>query len=125
MAFLLAFGVISLSLACVGIFGLVSYSVNERVREIGIRIALGAGVRDVRGLVLRQTLAVVGAGVVIGLAGAAAASGALRALVYGVTPTDPVTLGFVAILLPAVGVIAAALPMRRATRIDPVEALRS
>ena len=124
MIFLLVFAGIAVTLACVGIYGLVSYSVNERVREIGIRMALGAVAQDVRRLVLRQTLTVVGLGVILGLGGAVAASGALRSLVYGISPTDPVTLIGVALLLPIVGLAAGALPTRRATRIHPVEALR-
>lgn len=124
MLFLAVFAGIAVTLACVGIYGLVSYSVNERVREIGIRMALGAAAQDVRRLVLRQTLVVVVLGVLIGLAAALGASGALRSLVYGISPTDPVTLLAVALLLPAVGVAAGVIPMRRATRIHPVEALR-
>jgi putative ABC transport system permease protein len=124
MAFLLVFAAISLTLACVGIYGLVTYAVNERVREIGIRMALGAVAADVRRLVLRQVLIIVGIGAFTGLLLSVAAAGSMRALVFGVSPTDPVTLGMVAILLPLVAIAAAALPARRATRIDPVEALR-
>lgn len=124
MAFLLTFAVISLMLACVGIYGLVSYAVNERVREIGIRMALGALAGDVRRLVLRQVMIIVGVGALAGLLLSVAAAGSMRALVFGVSPTDPVTLAVVAILLPLVAVAAAALPVRRATRIDPVDALR-
>ena len=124
MAFLLSFAIISLVLACVGIYGLVTYAVNERVREIGIRMALGAVAGDVRRLVLRQVLIIVGVGALAGLLLSVAAAGSMRALVFGVSPTDPVTLVVVAILLPSVAIAAAALPTRRATRIDPVEALR-
>lgn len=125
MVFLMAFAGIALTLACVGIYGLVSYSVNERIREIGIRMALGAVAHDVRRLVLRQTLTVVASGVLIGVAAAVAMSGAIRSLVYGISPTDPLTLVGVAVLLPIVGLAAGAIPTRRATRIHPVEALRS
>jgi len=124
MAFLIVFGVISLVLACVGIYGLVNFSVNERVREIGIRMALGAAAGDVRRLVLRQLVLIVGVGSLVGVGAAIAASGALRGLIFGISPTDPGTLLAVALLLPIVGVAAAALPVRRATHIDPVIALR-
>jgi len=122
--FLFTFAAIALLLACVGIHALVNYSVSERTREIGIRMALGAVAGDVRRLVLRQTLVVVGIGVTLGLAMSLAAGGALRALVFGVSPTDPVTLAIVAALLPIVGLLAAAAPAWRATHVDPVQALR-
>ncbi|MGQ0650179.1 MAG: FtsX-like permease family protein [Gemmatimonadaceae bacterium] len=111
-------------LACVGLYGLVNYSVNERVREIGIRMALGAAAHDVRRLVLQQTLVVVCIGAAIGTAGAVAGAQVMRSLVFGISPTDPLTLVAVAVLLPIVGLASGAVPTRRATRIHPVTALR-
>jgi putative ABC transport system permease protein len=118
------FAAIAMLLAAVGIYGLVSYSVNERVHEIGIRMALGAAARDVRRMLMRQTLAVVGVGAVVGIAGAVAGGGVLRSLVYGVRPSDPATIALVVLLLGVVAVLATAAPTRRATRIHPVLALR-
>ncbi|MBC7897986.1 MAG: ABC transporter permease, partial [Cytophagaceae bacterium] len=124
MTFLLVFSGIALVLASVGIYGLVSYSVAERGREIGIRMALGAEPQDVRQLVLRQTAIVLTIGCAIGVAGALALSGTVRSLVYGVSPSDPLTIVGVVVVLFVVGAIAGAIPTRRATRIQPVSALR-
>jgi putative ABC transport system permease protein len=121
---ILVFATIAMLLAAVGIYGLVSYSVSERVHEIGIRMALGAGAGDVRRMLMRQTLAVVGAGAAVGVAGAIAAGGALRSMVYGVSPSDPGTIAVVVLLLGGIAVLAIAAPTRRATRIHPVLALR-
>jgi ABC-type antimicrobial peptide transport system permease subunit len=124
MVLLAAFGMLALVLAAVGIYGVIAHSVAGRTREIGIRMALGARPRGVLGLVLRQGLGIVGAGLGAGLLGALAATRVLRAQLYGVTPDDPGTLLAVVALLATVAVAAIGLPARRAARIAPMEALR-
>ncbi len=119
------FALIALVLASVGIYGLVSHSVQERVREIGIRMALGADGKAIVRLVMRQLLTVVGVGSALGLAGSIALSGSIRSLVYGISATDPMTLVGVILLLIAVAVAAAALPAIRAARVHPVTAVRA
>ena len=112
-------------LACTGIFGVMAYAVTARTREIGIRIALGGQPRSVLGLVLRPGLALVAAGTGAGALAALAAGRLLASQLYGVRPTDPLVLGGTLVLLSAVGAAACYLPARRATRVDPVSALRS
>lgn len=119
-----AFAGLALSMATVGIYGVMAYSVSGRGREIGIRIALGAERREVRNLILREGLGWAALGAGIGLAGAVGLSGLLSSLLYGVTPRDPVTLGGVTLLLVSVAMIACYLPARRATKVDPMAALR-
>jgi len=123
MLLLLAFAGVALFLAAVGIYGVLAYSVTQRTRELGVRMALGGSPGGVFALVLRQGLRVLGLGLVIGLAGSLLLVHLIRALLYGVTPTDPVVLAGVAVILAAVGVLACVLPARRATRIEPVVAL--
>jgi putative ABC transport system permease protein len=118
------FAVLALVLAAVGIYGVVSYSVLQRTREIGIRIALGAQRRDVLLLGLKQGLGLTVLGVVVGIAGAFALTRVLGSLLYGVTPTDPLTFTMVSLLLTGVALIACWIPARRATRVDPMVALR-
>jgi ABC-type antimicrobial peptide transport system permease subunit len=120
-----AFAGVALLLAALGLFGVMSYAVAERRREIGIRVALGAHPRDVRGLVLRQALALVAAGIGIGLLGALAVSRTMASLLFELQPHDPLTLGGVASLLAVVALVASDLPARRATRVDPLVALRA
>jgi ABC-type antimicrobial peptide transport system permease subunit len=120
-----AFASVALLLAALGIFGVMSYAVVQRSREIGIRVALGALPGHVLGAVLRQALVLAGSGVMIGLGGALALSQALAGLLFDVSPTDPATLGGMAILLTTVALLASYLPARQATRVDPVVALRS
>ena len=124
MSLMAAFAVVALALAAVGIYGVVSYAVVRRTREIGIRMALGARPADVRSLILRQTSRFLLAGVVLGLAGALLATRLLSTLLYGVRPTDPVTFLTVPVVLAAVGLLAAWLPARRGARTDPWLALR-
>jgi putative ABC transport system permease protein len=119
-----AFAATALLLAGLGIYGVVSYSVARRTNEMGIRIALGAQAHDVYGLVLRQAMAPVVLGLAAGLAAAVAAGRILSSLLYEVKPDDPVTIGAVAVLLAAVGLVASFTPARRALRADPVAALR-
>ena len=118
------FGALGLLLACVGLYGLLSYSVTLRTREIGIRTALGAQRRDVLVLVLRQGLVLVIVGVTLGAAAATGVTRLLASLLYGVRPTDPFTFALTAALLIAIGLVASSLPARRATRVDPMTALR-
>ncbi|HOC17430.1 MAG TPA: ABC transporter permease [Vicinamibacterales bacterium] len=112
-------------IATCGIYGLMAYAVTQRRREIGVRVALGAERSDVLRLVLGRALQVVTAGAVLGLAGAIAVTRVLRTFLFGVTPTDPLAFTVVTAALVAVGLTAAWVPARRATRIDPVEALRA
>jgi putative ABC transport system permease protein len=124
LVLLLVFAGMAVLLAGIGIYGVVSYSVSQRTQEIGIRVALGARAGDVSRLVLGEGLLLSGLGVAIGLAGAIVFTRVLRSLLFEVTPTDPVTLGSVAVLLLAVSAAATLFPARRATRVDPMVALR-
>jgi putative ABC transport system permease protein len=118
------FAAVALVLASVGIYGVVSYSVSQRTREIGIRMAFGAEVRNVLGMVLGEGLRLAIAGVVVGLLGAWALSRYLTSILYGVRATDPLTYGLVAFLMTAVALLACYIPARRATQVDPIDALR-
>jgi predicted permease len=118
-----AFSLFALLLACVGLYGLMSYAVARRTNEIGIRMALGAQARDVVMLVMRETMLMVMAGVVIGLGAALAATRLVSNLLYGLTPGDPLTIALAASLMIAVAALAGYLPARRASRIDPMIAL--
>jgi putative ABC transport system permease protein len=118
-------GAIALLLAIIGVYGVMSYSVQRRTHEIGIRRALGAQTRDVLRLVLGQAFGLVVIGIVIGAIGAAALTRVLGALLYDVAPTDPATFALVAVALACVALLAGYLPGRRATRVDPTDALRS
>jgi predicted permease len=118
------FGALGLTLAGIGLYGLLSYEVTRRTREIGIRTALGAQRRDVLRMVLRQGLVLVVVGAGMGGAVALGVTRLLESLLYAVRPTDPVTFGLVAGLLIAVGLLACVLPARRATQVDPMTALR-
>lgn len=111
-------------LAAIGIYGVVAHTVSLRTREFGIRMALGAGTRDVRSLVFRLALAIAGIGVALGLAGTLALTPLLRGLLFGVGPHDPETIVGVAAFLMAVALAACGIPARRATRVDPMVALR-
>lgn len=115
---------LALVLSAVGIYGVISYVVAQRRGEIGIRMALGARAGEVRALVVRQSLALTGIGVVIGLAGAIATTRVLGALLFGVSPTDPLVLSGATALLVVLAVLASYFPAQRASRVDPVEALR-
>ena len=121
---LLAFGGIALLLAAIGIYGVLAYAVSLRKAEIGIRMALGSSTRSVFGLVLRQGLAWVGAGVVIGLIASLAMSRVLRSLVHGIGTAEPTVFAAVFVIMCAVAIAACIAPARRAARVDPVVAMR-
>ncbi len=125
MWLLVLFAMTATLIATCGIYGLMAYAVTQRRREIGVRMALGAEPRDVLRLVLTRALRIVVAGLIVGLAGAAGVTRVLQTFLFGVTPTDPIAFTIVTLLLMAVGLMAAWLPARRATRIDPSAALRA
>jgi ABC-type antimicrobial peptide transport system permease subunit len=118
------FCLLGLGLASLGLYGILAYTVGQRTREIGIRMALGAGRGSVRGMVLRDGARLAGLGLTVGFLIALAVTRMLRGLLHGLSPTDPVTFGGIAIILIAVALTASYLPARRATRTDPIEALR-
>jgi putative ABC transport system permease protein len=125
MLLLALFAVTATLIATCGIYGLMAYAVTQRRREIGVRMAVGAEPGDVLRLVLGRALRIVGLGVIVGLAGAVGLTRVLQRFLFGVTPTDPLAFTVVTLLLVAVGLAAAWLPARRATRIDPTAALRA
>jgi len=124
MLLFLGFAVLALVLASIGVYGIVSYSVSQRTREIGIRMALGARGVDVLRMVFKNGLTLVVAGVAIGVAGALALTRFLTTMLFGVTATDTATFVVVSVTLAAVALIACLVPARRATKVDPLEALR-
>ena len=119
-----SFAVLALLLAALGVYGVVSQAVAQRTREIGIRMALGAGQRDVLKLVVRHGMLLTLLGVTAGLAGDFALTRWMTTLLFGVSPTDPLTFAVIALLLALVALLACWIPARRATRIDPLVALR-
>jgi ABC-type lipoprotein release transport system permease subunit len=123
MLLLMIFAGVALFLAGVGIYGALAYSVTQRTREMGIRIALGSSSNDVFKLVVGQGLKVVLVGLLIGGLGSLGLGQFIRSLLYGVQPTDPVIMAWVALVLGTTGIVACLFPARRATRIEPVEAL--
>jgi predicted permease len=119
-----AFGMLALVLAATGIYGVMAYAVSRRTREIGIRMAIGATQAQVLGSIARSATILIGTGLVLGLAAALAAGRLLERILYGVTPSDPVTFAIVFAIMLGVGAAATFVPARRATRIDPMLALR-
>jgi ABC-type antimicrobial peptide transport system permease subunit len=119
-----SFGLLAMILAAIGIYGLMAYSVVQRTQEIGIRMALGARARDVWTMVLRQGLIIVAVGIACGLLAAIALSKIVVSLLYGVSATDPLAFALSLLLLAAVALVACFFPARRATKVDPVAAIK-
>lgn len=119
------FAMLGLVLAAVGIYGVMAYTVSERTRELGVRVALGATRREVLRMVMTEAAALAAAGVGLGIAGAAATTRLMAALLFGVTPTDPSTFASIAAILMVIALAGSYVPARRATRVDPMAALRS
>jgi putative ABC transport system permease protein len=118
------FGIVALALAAIGLYGVVSASVAERIREIGVRTALGASPADILGMIIRQGMTLTAAGIVIGVAGAIEATRAIASLLFDVSPLDAVSYATVIVVLACVAAIACWLPARRAAGSDPLIALR-
>ncbi|MGD2154072.1 MAG: FtsX-like permease family protein, partial [Gemmatimonadales bacterium] len=118
-------GIVALALAAAGLLGVLSYAVSRRTREIGIRIALGASAADVYRLVMKEGARLTAIGLAIGLPLAFAAALLIRSMLYGLSPADPLTLVGTAALFVVVGLLASYLPAARATRTDPMNALRA
>ena len=119
-----ALALLALILACTGVFGTVAYTVSRRIREIGIRVALGAAHDDIVRLIVRQGMRPVVAGIVLGIAGAAAVSSLLVNMLFGLSPHDPIAFAAVTALLGAMALVACYVPARRALRVEPTTALR-
>jgi len=118
------FAALAALLAAIGIYGVMSYTVAERTREIGVRMALGAPTENVMRMVLKYGMALAGAGAVIGLAASFALTSVISGLLFGVQATDPATLVAITLLLLAVAMVSCLIPARRATKVDPLVALR-
>ena len=125
MRLLAGFAGFALILASLGIYAVISYSVQQRRKEIGIRMALGASAWDLRSRILYRTLSLAAVGMLIGTAAAVVLARTMNALLYGVTSADPVSFGLMLMLLAVVAAIAGYLPARRASRIDPMVTLRA
>ena len=125
MRLLASFAIVALILATIGVYGVMSYAVARRTQEMGVRMALGARTSQVVGMVLRQGMGAIGVAIVLGLAAAYAATRLLETQLYGVGRADPVTFAAAPLVLAAVAFLACWLPARRASRVDPVVALRS
>jgi putative ABC transport system permease protein len=125
MRLLVTFGALATALALLGIYGVMAYSVSQRTREIGIRMAIGARAADVSRMVMRRGMALTAAGVVLGIAASLGLSELVRSQLFGVQPSDPLTLTTVLVLMTGVAAVAAWLPARRAARVNPLVALRT
>jgi ABC-type antimicrobial peptide transport system permease subunit len=118
-------GTMALILGILGIYGVISYAVSQRTREIGIRLALGAQKSTLRWIFVRSALLLTAAGVVVGLGAAAGLTRLMKSLLFGVSPLDPVTYSAIPLVLITAAALASYLPARRAAAVDPVEALRA
>jgi putative ABC transport system permease protein len=125
MTLMTAFALVALLLCASGIYGIISFTTAQRTREIGVRMALGADGQTIQRMVLREGSAVIAAGVALGLAGALAGARLLQSLLFEVRPGDPLTMAVVCTVLSVVGLSACYVPARRATRVDPLVALRN
>ena len=125
MLLIAGFAAVALVLAAIGIYGVMTFTVSQRTRELGIRVALGAVRQDVFRLVVGRAMALTGLGLAIGVAGAVAATRLLTQSLYSVRPTDPITYVAIAVLMCLVTFVASYLPARRAARVDPMVALRN
>ena len=119
-----AFGVLAVLLACIGLFGLMSYNVARRTGEIGVRMALGAQRRAVVGMIMSESIQLVAIGIALGLGAALWAGRFVQTVVYGLSPSDPLTIGGAVTLIAVVTALAGGLPARRASNVNPIEALR-
>ena len=124
MTLLAVFGAVALLMAAIGIYGVLAFGVTQRIREFGIRTALGADRTSIRRLVVGQGMRTAGAGIIAGVAGALVLTRFMQSLVFGVSPSDPLVIAGAAGLLLAVAMVASYIPARRATRVDPMVALR-
>jgi ABC-type antimicrobial peptide transport system permease subunit len=122
---LAVFGVLALTLSTLGIYRVVAYSVSRRIREIGLRVALGAAKRDIMGLIVGHSMRLVFVGLLISGVLGVGVGQLLRSQLFGISPSDPITFGVIAVLLIGVALLASWLPAWRAARIDPLVALRS
>jgi ABC-type antimicrobial peptide transport system permease subunit len=118
-------GAMALALSLIGIYGVISYAVSQRTREIGIRLALGAQRETLRWMFVRSALVLTGIGVVIGTGAAAALTQLMKTLLFGISPLDPVTFVTMPLMLATAAALASYLPARRAAGVDPVGALRA
>jgi len=125
MVLLIGFSLLAMTLASIGLYGVMSYTVSQRSRELGVRLALGADTREVMGLVLVQGLRLTLAGVAIGLLAAFGVTRVMKNMLFGLSSTDPLTFAGISLLLVGVALVASYLPALRATRVDPVVALRT
>jgi ABC-type antimicrobial peptide transport system permease subunit len=123
-ALMAVFSLVALLLASLGVYGVISCATIERRQEIGIRVALGARIGQVRGMIVAQGLRLTAIGLLIGLVGAAAAARLMRGFLFGITATDPLTYAATAAIFLAVAIAASYAPARRATRLDPLRVLR-
>jgi ABC-type antimicrobial peptide transport system permease subunit len=118
------FGLLAVTLACVGLYGLMAYAVNRRINEIGVRMALGARREQIAGMILAESLLLVIAGLAIGIPSALGAARLIRSELYGLNPSDPMNMLIAVAVMVGVSALAGYLPARRAMRIDPMVALR-
>jgi putative ABC transport system permease protein len=125
MVLMSTFGGIAILLAAIGFYGVMSYAVGRRAHELAVRVALGASTARLRWMVVRQGVMITAIGIALGLAGCLALTRVVESFLYGTSPTDPLTYGLLVTIVAAVGLAACYVPARRATRVDPLTALRA